>query len=127
MSADPLSLPPLDSPFYDHLWPHAANGASSMFEDSFLSFLNAFHPPLHDDDRPRHCLLGYADPLQDDPWAHCARADGRVPAPDWQLLAQFDSEPDAMFGDRGLIYIFIPRDALHSGDFTRARGVWQMH
>jgi len=126
MSVDSLSLPPLDSPFYSHLLGRAAEVNPSQGQP-LLEFLNEFHPPLDEDDRPRHRLLGHADPVQDDPWAHCARADGRVPATDWQLLAQFDSEPDAMFGDKGMIYIFIPLDALHGGDFTRARGVWQMH
>jgi len=126
MSVDSLSLPPLDSPFYSQLLGRAAEVAPSQGRP-LLDFLNEFHPPLDDDDRPRHRLLGYADPIQDDPWAHCARADGRLPAKEWQLLAQFDSEPDAMFGDDGMIYIFIPPDALHCGDFTRARGVWQTH
>jgi hypothetical protein len=83
-----------------------------------LEFLNDLHPPLDDDDRPRHRLLGYPDPLQNDPWEHL---DG--PATAWQFLAQIDSEPDAALGDNGLIYVFIPAD----GDLSRARAIFQMH
>lgn len=126
-----LSLPPLDSPFYRHLTGLDRTGddparPSAEFA-AFIEFLNEFHPPLDDRDRPRHRLLGYADPLQDDPWRHCATAAPGTPPTQWQLLAQIDSEPDAQLGDNGLIHIFIPRDALAAGDFTRAHGVWHMH
>lgn len=65
--------------------------------------------------------------MQDDPWLRCATAEPGVPPTQWQLLIQIDSEPDAPVGDNGLIYIFMPRDALAAGDFSRAGGVWQMH
>jgi hypothetical protein len=129
-AVDP-SLPPLDSPFYHDLTDLDLTGddptnPSEEFA-AFIEFLNEFHPPLDDDDRPRHRLLGYADPLQDDPWRHCATAEPSTLPTQWQLLAQIDSEPDAQLGDNGLVYIFIPRDALAAGDFTRAHGVWHMH
>ncbi|MEU4330106.1 YwqG family protein [Nonomuraea dietziae] len=129
-AVDP-SLPPPDSPFYHDLTDLDLTGddptnPSEEFA-AFIEFLNEFHPPLDDDDRPRHRLLGYADLLQDDPWRHCATADPSTPPTQWQLLAQIDSEPDAPLGDNGLVYIFIPRDALAAGDFTRAHGVWHMH
>ncbi|MFE6159884.1 YwqG family protein [Streptomyces sp. NPDC056486] len=126
-----LSLPPLDSPFYQDLTDLDLTGCDPADPGeefaAFIEFLNEFHPPLDDDDRPRHRLLGYADPLQNDPWEQCSTAEPDVPPTQWQLLAQIDSEPDAPLGDDGLIYIFIPRDALAAGDFTRARGVWHMH
>lgn len=126
-----LSLPPLDSPFYRDLTNLDLTGsdptAPSAEFAAFVEFLDEFHPPLDDDDRPRHRLLGYADPLQNDPWEQCATAEPDVPPAQWQLLAQIDSEPDAQLGDNGLVYVLIPRDALSAGDFTRARGVWQMH
>jgi hypothetical protein len=126
-----LSLPPLESPFYldftdlDLTGDDPANPGAEFA--AFIEFLNEFHPPLGDDDRPRHRLLGYADPLQDDPWKQCAAVEPGEPPTQWQLLAQIDSEPGALLGDNGLIYIFIPHDALAAGDFTRARGVWQAH
>lgn len=129
-AVDP-TLPPLDSPFY-----HDLTGLDLTGDDparpseefaAFIGFLNEFHPPLSDDDRPRHRLLGYADPLQDDPWQHCATAEPTTSPTQWQLLAQIDSEPGAQLGDNGLVYIFIPRDALMAADFARAHGVWQMH
>ncbi|GAA0934443.1 hypothetical protein GCM10009560_41650 [Nonomuraea longicatena] len=121
------SLPPLDSPFYHDLTGLDLAGDDPAHLSERLAAFNEFHPPLDDDDRPRHRLLGYADPLQDDPWRHCATTDPRTPPTQWQLLAQIDSEPDAQLGDNGLIYVFIPRDALAAGDFSRACGVWQMH
>lgn len=129
-AVDP-SLPPLDSPFYHDLTGLDLTGDDPTHPSeefaAFIEFLNEFRPPLDDDDRPRHRLLGYADPLQDDPWRQCATTEPSTPPTQWQLLAQIDSEPDAQLGDNGLIYIFIPRDALAAGDFTRAHGVWQMH
>jgi len=126
-----LSLPPLDSPFYRDLTDLDLTGSDPTDPGAefaaFVEFLDEFHPPLDDDDRPRHRLLGYADPLQNDPWEQCAAAEPDVPPAQWQLLAQIDSEPDAQLGDNGLVYVLIPRDALAAGDFTRARGVWQMH
>ncbi|MEV4225387.1 YwqG family protein [Nonomuraea sp. NPDC049725] len=125
------TLPPLESPFYNDLTGLDLTGDDPTHPSeefaAFIEFLNEFHPPLNDDDRPRHRLLGYADPLQDDPWRHCATAEPSTPPTQWQLLAQIDSEPDAQLGDNGLVYIFIPRDALDAGDFTRSHGVWQMH
>ena len=126
-----LSLPPLDSPFYHDLTDLELTGddpanPSEEFA-AFIEFLNEFHPPLSEDDRPRHRLLGYADPLQDDPWRHCATTEPGMPPTQWQLLIQIDSEPDAPLGDNGLIYVFVPRDALAAGDFSRAHGVWQMY
>ncbi|MFF1918633.1 YwqG family protein [Streptomyces sp. NPDC058239] len=126
-----LTLPPLDSPFYhDFTELDLTNRDPACPGEefaAFIEFLNEFHPPLDDDDRPQHRLLGYADPLQNDPWEQCATAEPDVPPTQWQLLAQIDSEPGALLGDNGLIYVFIPRDALAAGDFTRARGVWQTH
>ncbi|MEW2353540.1 YwqG family protein [Spirillospora sp. NPDC029432] len=126
-----LSLPPLDSPFYRDQTNLDLTGDDPAHPSeqyaAFIEFLNEFHPPLSDDDQPRHRLLGYADTLQDDPWRHCANIDPGTPPTQWRLLAQIDSEPDALLGDNGMIYIFIPRDALATGDFTRVRGVWQMH
>ena len=126
-----LSLPPLDSPFYHDLTDLDLAGRDPADPGAqfaaFIGFLNEFHPPLDDDDRPQHRLLGYADPLQGDPWEQCAIAEPQVPATQWQLLAQIDSEPDALLGDRGLIYLLVPTDALRTGDFTKVRGVWQQH
>jgi uncharacterized protein DUF1963 len=129
-SAD-LSLPPLDSPFYHGRTEPGLTGGDPVHPSgefaAFVAFLNEFHPPLSEDDRPRHRLLGYADPLQDDPWRHCAAAEPGTPPARWQLLIQIDSEPAAPLGDNGLVYVFVPRDALAAGDFSRARGVWQTH
>ncbi|MEV7097942.1 YwqG family protein [Amycolatopsis sp. NPDC051045] len=126
-----LSLPPLDSPFYRDLTELDLTGCDptgpSAEYAAFIEFLDEFHPPLDDGDRPRHRLLGYADPLQNDPWQQCATAEPGVPPTQWQLLAQIDSESDALLGDNGTVYVFIPRDALASGDFSRARGVWETH
>ncbi|MEV0781153.1 YwqG family protein [Streptomyces sp. NPDC050428] len=126
-----LSLPPLESPFYRDLTDLDLTGCDPADPGeefaAFIEFLNEFHPPLADEDRPRHRLLGYADPLQGDPWEECATAEPGVPPARWQLLAQIDSEPDALLGDSGVIYIFVPCDALSTGDFTKARGVRQMY
>lgn len=127
-----LSLPPLDSPFYRDLAELDLSSYCAPDEPgeeyaAWIGFLNEFHPPMDEDDPPRHRLLGYADPLQNDPWEQVAATEPGVPPAGWQLLAQIDSEPDALLGDNGLIYFFIPSDALDGGDFSRTRGVWQSY
>ncbi|GAA2797444.1 DUF1963 domain-containing protein [Nonomuraea dietziae] len=117
-AVDP-SLPPLDSPFYHDLTDLDLTGDDPTNpSEEFAAFIE-FHPPLDDDDRPRHRLLGYADPLQDDPWRHCATAEPSTLPTQWLLLAQIDSKRDAHSATTAGLHL-IPRDALAAGDFTRA-------
>ena len=71
---------------------------------------------LSDDYRATgHHLGGYAAFTQSDP---------RKPAdPDVHVL-QIDSIGDIMFGDVGIAHVFIPRDALATGDWSRAYYYW---
>lgn len=84
-------------------------------------------------------LLGFPFTLQDDMRAECqlashgvsmenAATDARsaqlsADANNWQLLLQLDSEPVAgmRWGDAGILYYWIERDALRSGSFD---GAW---
>jgi hypothetical protein len=116
------SVPPAESPYYRHLV--GDDRALNVFAD----FLNEFHPPLADD-HAEHRLLGYPDPLQDDPWVACATAQPSTPAHRWQLLLQVDSDndPDNLLGDRGMGYVMVPEHRLRAGDLTTAHIVWHTH
>lgn len=92
---------------------------------------------------PRSQLLGFPNTLQDDMRIECqlashgvgvdnADSDPRTGglssgAGNWQLLLQLDSEPQAgmRWGDAGMLYYWIERDALHAGAFDRAWVVLQ--
>lgn len=109
-------LPPAASPFYDVL-----AGRRDTW-DTFADLWNEYLPCA--EDRPLHRVLGYPDPIQDDPWRHLPAT---PPAADWRLLFQVDAEPDASLGDDGVWMVFVSRDDLRNGDLSRAHGVWQVH
>lgn len=71
-----------------------------------------------DSRRPIHRMLGYPDPVQDDP-----RNDDEV------LLLQVDSDDDIsmIWGDLGRLYVVIAADDLGARRFDRARVVLQSH
>ena len=99
-----------------------------------------------DSERPHHRLLGYATPLQGDPyltthvysvgetfddWRPGGERERALErgAANWRLLLQIDSEPDNTYlaQDGGYYYVFIPESALARRDFGAAWGVMQCH
>ncbi|HEY7181876.1 MAG TPA: YwqG family protein [Blastocatellia bacterium] len=86
----------------------------------------------------KHQLLGHSWNIQDDPryeaqlvsnGVYCGdpsfKDDPRTPAllervNDWQLLWQIDSDDslDVMWGDCGMLYIMVKREALRAGDLS---------
>ncbi len=60
-----------------------------------------------------------------EPWGDPATEPLRAQAPNWQLLLQIDSEDvaDMSWGDAGLLYYWIPQQALVAHDFER---VWMI-
>jgi uncharacterized protein YwqG len=131
-------LPPLETPFLTLLDP--SRGALHGFGD-FLWRSTEWDP-----ERPIHRLLGYATPLQGDPYlyAHAGSIgedfDGwndegereqaiLRDAAGWRLLLQIDSEPDnsLLHQDGGYYYFFIREEALRARRFDEVWGVLQCH
>ncbi len=131
-------LPSLETPFFTLLDP------SPEAQHGFGTF--SWHYDETDPERPIHRLLGYATPLQGDPYLEVqAHAIGekfenwddagerergiRRDATRWRLLLQIDSEPDnsLLHQDGGYYYFFIPEEALRAGRFEEAWGILQCH
>lgn len=92
---------------------------------------------------PKSQMLGFPNTLQDDMRIECqlashgvamenAQSDPRTAAltagaGNWQLLLQVDSEPQAkmQWGDAGILYYWVERDALRAGNFENAWVVLQ--
>jgi len=90
--------------------------------------------------RPKHQLLGHSWNIQDDPrytaqfasngvymGSPAYKNDPRTPEllkglDDWQLLWQIDSDDrlDFMWGDDGMLYIFVKREAVQKADLSSA-------
>lgn len=73
---------------------------------------------------PVYQLLGYPDQLQGDLAQECWEREWAYHQPhrtDWQLLLQLDTYEDAdmRWGDEGLLYFYIPQQALAAGDFSQ--------
>ena len=82
-------------------------------------------------------LLGYPDTIQDDMRSECQLAANGLTGDDpraaevakganaWRLLFQLDSEPGARmrWGDAGMLYFWIERDALAA---KRFENVWMV-
>lgn len=132
-------LPPIEGPFYRSL------AASLKGMGPFADFLDSL-PTCWDTERPTHRLLGYATPLQGDPYLisevesrgetfenwndEGARESTLVRAAmGWRLLFQIDSEPTNTFlgQDGGYFYFLIRDDALRAHRFDEVWGVMQTH
>jgi uncharacterized protein YwqG len=145
--AQNATLPPCESPYYPVLL-----GGGDNYADALSRAADTFGPlatelPLGgedgDNDRPRHRVGGYADPLQHSANINCeGYSSGLDPAKwgddplfwqqaaDWQLLLQTDSEygdPDVMLGDAGLLYFLIRPADLVAQRFDLVWTDWQSH
>lgn len=89
---------------------------------------------------PRDRLLGYADPLQSDPYLACAHRAHAIPpeqrytraalerASEWMLRFQADSDPGVVsYGDAGTIQFFIRPEDLAARRFERVCCEFQSH
>lgn len=121
-------LPHIETPFYgpyhDKLW-----GLGPWMQPSLGS----------EAPRPRDRLLGFADPLQSDPYVQCALTARGLPlstpvdaallsdAAGWRLLLQADSDPESgvYLGDMGAVYFFIRPADLTARRFSAVCAVWQ--
>lgn len=65
-----------------------------------------------------HQLFGYPSVIQNPMQPELAEVTG-VDADAWRLLLQVDSQDDMMWGDLGMVYFWIPGDALRERAFDR--------
>jgi hypothetical protein len=75
-----------------------------------------------------HQLLGHLCQIQGDLLQECQRDTHAQGDPtDWRLLLQVDSDDDAqmMWGDVGMLYFYIPQQALIARDFSQVHLVMQ--
>jgi len=156
--ASPPEHPSLPEPFPAHVLTLENERMLPPLETPFLTLLASSQSALHgfgdflwrtaewDPERPIHRLLGYATPLQGDPylyahvgamgesfegWNEAGEREKALlrGATEWRLLLQIDSEPDnsLLHQDGGYYYIFIREEALRARRFDEAWGVFQSH
>jgi uncharacterized protein YwqG len=128
------TLPPWDSPEIDRVGLPEAFGRGRDIASDGLEALQARLAAAPD---PRHRMFGFPDQIQGDirweaeldtirlaqgPDASVQDAfDAAVPAPDWRLLLQVDSDASVgtRWGDAGSIYYLVRPDALEQRAFGR--------
>ncbi|UQA60978.1 YwqG family protein [Polyangium aurulentum] len=156
--ASPPEHPSMPEPFPAHALTLESERVMPPLETPFLTLLASSPGALHgfgdflwrtaewDPERPIHRLLGYATPLQGDPylyahvgaigesfegWNDAGERERAIlrGATEWRLLLQIDSEPDnrLLHQDGGYYYIFIREEALRARRFEEAWGVFQSH
>lgn len=99
--------------------------------DRYAEFASEYEraqgPPLSD---TNHHFLGYSENIQNDMQLQTQQVCGfDVPAADWVLLLQLDSDPSANlnWGDAGMLYFWIPRQDLRDKKFDRTWVILQCH
>ena len=125
-----LTLPPFESVYMERLgfsytaFQKDAPAEKRRDADAYTEILET----LNDDISTHHQLLGYPYQIQGDLLIECQRDTGWLgEATDWQLLLQIDSDDqvDMMWGDVGVLYFYIPRQALRAHDFSQVHLVMQ--
>ncbi len=83
---------------------------------------------LYQNAAPYHQLLGYPHQIQGDLLQECQQDTRWKGDPtDWQLLLKIDSDDDTgvMWGDVGMLYFYIPQQALAERDFSQVHLIMQ--
>ena len=65
-----------------------------------------------------HQAFGPPFSLQEDVFDVCRSYEGQL-ATEWVLLLQVDSDEEMVWGDEGMLYFCLPREALLRGDFSK--------
>jgi uncharacterized protein YwqG len=119
------SIPPIESLFVDSL------NLMSDEMDAYLA-LESMIAELNGGSTLQNQLLGHPQPIQGEMQVDCQFASTgtryddlyadqvRAGAADWRLLLQVDSNEELhmQWGDGGMIYYWIRREALQAGDFS---------
>jgi len=83
---------------------------------------------LYANQAPRHQLLGHPCQIQNDLLWECEHNTGKTnDTTDWRLLFQIDSDDDVhmRWGDCGMLYSYIPQQALITRDFEQTHLIMQ--
>ena len=128
-----LTLPPFESLYlerlglsYDAYRPEASR--EQKREAAAYVKLTEQLEALYESASPHHQLLGHPYQMQGDLLLECQRDTHSQGDPaNWQLLLQVDSDDTAhmMWGDVGVLYFYIPQQALITRDFARVHLIMQ--
>lgn len=128
-----LTLPPFESLFLERLglsytaFQRDTPPEQRREADAYIHLttqLDAFYGSTS----PYHQLLGHPCQIQGDLLQECQRdAHAKGDPTNWRLLLQVDSDDDAqmMWGDVGMLYFYIPQQALIARDFSEVHLVMQ--
>lgn len=113
-----LTLPPLESSAVEAL--ALDQQESDVYADLLENVDLLFDAP------ETHQLLGHPCQVQGDLQQECLDDTGRGSAPeDWRLLLQLTESKDMIWGDAGVVYFFVRRQALREADFSDVHVVMQ--
>jgi len=114
-----LTLPPLDSDEIERL------GLDEAESDLYCELLDAVDAAFGLPEGG-HQFLGHPYQVQGDLLTECLQDTGRGPdREDWQLLLQLGESKGVSWGDAGMLYFLIPRQALRERDFSAVHVVMQ--
>jgi uncharacterized protein YwqG len=128
-----LTLPPFESLFLERLglsyaaFQRDAPPEQRREADAYIH-LNTQLDALYGSTSPYHQLLGHLYQIQGDLLQECQHDTHAKGDPtDWRLLLQVDSDDDAqmMWGDVGMLYFYIPQQALIARDFSQVHLIMQ--
>jgi len=83
---------------------------------------------FYENETLHHQLLSHPFQIQGDLLWECQQDTGYARDPtDWRLLLQIDTDDDAgvMWGDVGILYFYIPQQALAARDFSQVHLIMQ--
>lgn len=131
--ASRLTLPPFESLYierlglsYDAFQPGAP--IEQRKEADVYRKLDQHLDALYGSVAPHHQLLGHPYQIQGDLLKECQQDTQYEGDPiDWQLLLQIDTDDEAgmIWGDVGVLYFYIPRQALAQRDFSQVHVIMQ--
>lgn len=93
-------------------------------EDAYYAFLDDLYESIS-----AHQAFGQPFPIQNDVFEECEWHSGQTDK-EWILLLQVDSDEDnldIMWGDAGMIYFCIPKNALAQQKFEESWMIYQCH
>lgn len=128
-----LTLPPFESLYLENLglsykvFERDASPERRKEADAYMELWQQLDE-LYESKAPHHQLLGHPYQIQGDLLLECLQDTKYAGEPtDWRLLFQIDSDDDAnmMWGDVGVLYFYIPWQALIARDFSQVHLIMQ--
>jgi uncharacterized protein YwqG len=128
-----LTLPPLESLYLERLglsydaYRHDAPFEQRREVDAYVRLTEQLET-FYESVPPYHQFLGYPCQIQGDLLLECQRDTHSKGDPaDWRLLLQVGSDDNVhmMWGDVGMLYFYIPQEALTMRDFSQVHLIMQ--